>query len=426
MTFTPTSALPEVPDPYAVPLETLDVSDPRLFATSSWQPFFKRMRTEDPVHYLKESPFGPFWSITRFEDIKFVDMNHELFSSEPFIVIGDPGEDLPVDMFIAMDPPKHDVQRNAVQPVVAPKNLAEMESLIRERIALILDSLPTNEVIDWVPAVSVELTSMTLATIFDFPLEDRAKLPYWSDLAAGTEEISGGKADPQERLQAMQDMAATFGGLWQDKVARLEAGEELGFDLISLLVKDPQTRDMVTRPMEFMGNLMLLIVGGNDTTRNSISASVLGFHRFPAEFTKLKANPGLIPSMVSEVIRWQTPLSHMRRIATQDVELNGKTIRKGDKVVMWYASGNRDEEVIERPDEIIIDRPRVRQHLSFGFGIHRCMGNRLGEMQLRLVWEEILKRFERIEVVGEPERLRSNFVNGITSLPVRIIPKAAS
>ncbi len=425
MSFTPTSALPEIPDPYSVPLDTIDVSDPRLFATQTWHRFAKRIREEDPVHFLRESPFGPFWSITRFEDIKFVDSNHELFSSEPFIVIGDPGEDLPLDMFIAMDPPKHDVQRNAVQPVVAPKNLAEMEGLIRQRIADILDSLPTGEVIDWVSAVSVELTSMTLATILDFPLEDRAKLPYWSDLAAGTEEISGGNVDPQERIEALQEMAATFGALWQDKVARLEAGEELGFDLISLLVKDPETRDMVTRPTEFMGNLLLLIVGGNDTTRNSISASVLGFNKFPEEFAKLKANPKLIPSMVSEVIRWQTPLSHMRRIATQDVELNGKTIRKGDKVVMWYASGNRDEEVIERPNELIIDRPKVRQHLSFGFGIHRCMGNRLGEMQLRLVWEEILKRFDKIEVVGEDQRLHSNFVNGITSLPVRILPKVS-
>ncbi len=425
MSFTPTSALPEIPDPYSVPLDTIDVSDPRLFATQTWHRFAKRIREEDPVHFLRESPFGPFWSITRFEDIKFVDSNHELFSSEPFIVIGDPGEDLPLDMFIAMDPPKHDVQRNAVQPVVAPKNLAEMEGLIRQRIADILDGLPTGEVIDWVSAVSVELTSMTLATILDFPLEDRAKLPYWSDLAAGTEEISGGNVDPQERIEALQEMAATFGALWQDKVARLEAGEELGFDLISLLVKDPETRDMVTRPTEFMGNLLLLIVGGNDTTRNSISASVLGFNKFPEEFAKLKANPKLIPSMVSEVIRWQTPLSHMRRIATQDVELNGKTIRKGDKVVMWYASGNRDEEVIERPNELIIDRPKVRQHLSFGFGIHRCMGNRLGEMQLRLVWEEILKRFDKIEVVGEDQRLHSNFVNGITSLPVRILPKVS-
>jgi len=426
MSFTPTSALPEIVDPYQVPLDTLDVSDPRLFAANNWQPYFKRLREEDPVHYLKESPFGPFWSITRFEDIKFVDTNHELFSSEPFIVIGDPGEDLPLELFIAMDPPKHDIQRNAAQPVVAPKNLAQLEAVIRERIAAILDGLPVNEEIDWVSSVSVELTSMTLATILDFPQEDRAKLPYWSDLAAGTEEISGGNVDPQERIAALTEMVTIFSGMWADKAARLEAGEELGFDLISLMVKDPQTRDMVTRPTELMGNLLLLIVGGNDTTRNSISASVLAFKQFPEEFTKLKANPKLIPNMVSEVIRWQTPLSHMRRIATQDVELNGKTIRKGDKVVMWYASGNRDESVIENADQVIVDRAKARQHLSFGFGIHRCMGNRLGEMQLRLVWEEILKRFERIEVLGEPERLHSNFVNGITALSVRIIPKTVS
>ena len=351
-----------------------------------------------------------------------MDTHHELFSSEPVIVIGDVTEDLPVEMFIAMDPPKHDQQRKAVQPVVAPANLAEMEGLIRQRVISILDSLPVGEVFDWVPKVSIELTTQMLATLFNFPFAERSKLTYWSDLATGAPEIAGGNADPEERFEGLQDCLHTFNQIWQERLDRTAAGEPAGFDLISLLQTSEDTIDLPTRPMEFLGNLILLIVGGNDTTRNSISGGVLALNQFPAEFDKLRANHGLIPGMVSEIIRWQTPLAHMRRIATQDVELGGQTIREGDKVVMWYLSGNRDERMIEKPDDFIIDRDKIRHHLSFGFGIHRCMGNRLGEMQLRILWEEIVQRFSNIEVVGEPVRVHSNFVRGYESLPVRLTP----
>ncbi len=183
------------------------------------------------------------------------------------------------------------------------------------------------------------------------------------------------------------------------------------------------TKNMVDTPLEFLGNLVLLIVGGNDTTRNSMTGGVDALNEFPKEFIKLKNDPSLIPNMVSEIIRWQTPLAHMRRIATEDVELNGKTIKKGDKVVMWYVSGNRDEREIEQPNQFIIDRKNARKHLSFGFGIHRCMGNRLAEMQLRILWEEILKRFDNIEVVGDPKYVQSNFVKGYTQLIVKLTAK---
>ncbi|MFT7405100.1 cytochrome P450 [Zhongshania sp.] len=409
-------------DPYSLPLESIDLSDPSLYSQNRWQDYFRRVRDEDPVHYQKNSPFGPFWSITRFEDIVAVDTNHQDFSSEPFIMIGEPDETIPVANFISMDPPKHDQQRAAVQAVVAPRNLAAMEGLIRERIGTILDNLPLDESFDWVSSVSMELTSQMLATIFDFPYEDRHKLAYWSDMATGAPELSGGTASQEERFAALHDMVNTFGALWEQKSASRKAGNPVGFDLISLMESNEDTRDMMSRPEEFMGNLALLIVGGNDTTRNSISGSVLAMNKFPEEFAKLRSNPKLIPSMVSEIIRWQTPLSHMRRIATRDVELGGKLIKKGDKVVMWYISGNRDERVIENPDHVIIDRANARHHLSFGFGIHRCMGNRLGEMQLRVTWEEILKRFDDIKVVEEPERVHSNFVFGYTSMHVKLSP----
>jgi cytochrome P450 len=206
--------------------------------------------------------------------------------------------------------------------------------------------------------------------------------------------------------------------LWRQRV-----GKEDGNDLISMLANSESTKDMVNRPMEYLGNLILLIVGGNDTTRNSISGGVLALNQNPDQYDKLKANPGLITTMVPEIIRWQTPLAHMRRRARVDTVLGGQQIKAGDKVVMWYVSGNRDEEAIEKPYDFIIDRAKPRQHLAFGFGIHRCMGNRLAEMQLRVIWEEIMKRFETVEVVGEPVRILSSFVKGYSDLPVKLHAK---
>jgi cytochrome P450 len=406
----------DMPDPSTVPLDQVDFSDPLLLKNDTWHDYFRRLRDESPVHYQADSPFGPFWSITRFEDIVAVDSNFQDFSSEPTIIIGEVGDDLPAEMFIAMDPPKHDVQRRAVQGVVAPKNLAEMESLIRTRVCAILDGLPVGETFNWVDEVSINLTTQMLATLFGFPFEQRHKLTYWSDIAAAAPGMTGGEMDPQERLAGLLECLETFTAIWHDR----KANPTDSFDLISMLQRDPNTADMIDRPMEYMGNLILLIVGGNDTTRNSATGGVLALNQFPAEYDKLRANPALIPSMVSEIIRWQTPLAHMRRRATRDIEFNGQQIKKDDKVVMWYMSGNRDERSIADPDQFIIDRENPRHHISFGFGVHRCMGNRLAEMQLRILWEEIMQRFSHVEVMGEPTRVHSNFVKGYETLPVRV------
>lgn len=404
-----------IPDPYSLPLDTLDPSKGYLFKNNLHLDYFARLRKEDPVHYVESKEFGPYWSITRFQDIMYVDSHHDEFSSEPTIVIGDPGMDFIPPQFIAMDPPKHDVQRAAVSPAVAPRQLAEWESLIRGRIQEVLDGLPVGESFDWVDKVSVELTSRMLATLFDIPQEDRRKLIYWSDAATASAAVGMSGMSPEQRMADLQECLAYFTEVWNQRV-----NAPPSMDFISLLAHNPDTRDM--DPVEYLGNLLLLIVGGNDTTRNSMSGGVYALNKFPEQFARLKADHSLIPNMVSEVIRWQTPLGHMRRTATTDVELGGKTIRKGDKVVMWYVSGNRDETVIDRPDELIIDRPRARHHVSFGFGIHRCMGNRLAEMQLRILWEELLARFAHIELMAEPERVESNFVMGYASMQVRLHP----
>ncbi|WP_374473068.1 cytochrome P450 [Phenylobacterium sp.] len=406
---------------YSMPLSEINPADPELFRTDTMWPYFERLRKEDPVHWA-ESGFedvGGYWSVTKYNDIMAVDTNHEVFSSEPTIVLSDPAEDFTLPMFIAMDQPKHDVQRKTVQPIVSPNNLAYLEPIIRERAAKILDDLPIGEEIDWVDKVSIELTTMTLATLFDFPWEDRRKLTRWSDVATASPE-SGlfSSTDPeiaeQERRAELFECVDYFMRLWNERV-----NAEPKPDLISMLAHGESTRNMDR--MEYLGNLILLIVGGNDTTRNTITGSVLALHQNPDQDRKLREDHGLIPSMVSETIRWQTPLAYMRRTAKRDIELGGKTIRQGDKVAMWYVSGNRDEEVIDRPNDYWIERPRVRQHLSFGFGIHRCVGNRLAELQLKIIWEEILKRFPRLEVVGPPKHVLSSFVKGYEHLPV-VIP----
>jgi cytochrome P450 len=414
-----------IPDVATLKLEDIDMSNPFLYRQHQWQSYFKRLRDERPVHYQKSSPFGAFWSITRYDDIVFVDKSHELFSADPVIVIGKPPAGLDVEMFIAMDPPKHDVQRQAVQGVVAPKNLKEMEGLIRSRVQEILDDLPLDTPFDWVERVSKEITARMLATLLDFPYEQRHKLVYWSDTLAGSAEATGGEISDNDVLfNAAADMAKQFAALWHAKAAQQAAGEPMGFDLISLMLSNDDTKDLIHRPMEFLGNLALLIVGGNDTTRNSMTGGVYALNLFPEQFVKLKNQPSLIPNMVSEIIRWQTPLAYMRRIAKQDIEMHGQTIRKGDKILMWYASGNRDERVIEQPDAFLIDRKGARNHLSFGFGVHRCMGNRLAEMQLRILWEELLLRFDNIEVLGEPELVQSNFVRGYAKMMVKLTAKA--
>ena len=406
-------------DAYSTPIEQIDVSNPHLYQDDTWRPWFERLRREDPVHWQEGGMYGAFWSVTRYREIMAVDTNHKAFSSDALmgcIVLRDLPLDLRRPSFISMDPPKHDEQRKIVAPIVAPMNLARLSSNIRERVGRILDNLPRDETFDWVERVSVELTTQMLATLFDFPFEERTKLTYWSNVAsvntrAGTEVDSEAK-----RNEILDQAVACFTELWHQR-----AKQPPRPDLISMLAHGEATRDLPSRPHEFMGNLLLLIVGGNDTTRNSISGGLLALNQYPDQFRKLRENPALVTSMVPEIIRWQSPVIHMRRTALEDTDVGGKTVRKGDKVAMWYLSGNRDEDAIEQPDEFIIDRARPRQHLSFGFGIHRCVGNRLAEMQLTILWEEILKRdFPAIEIVGEPTRGYSNILRSINSLPVRI------
>ena len=402
-------------------LADVNPANPKLFSEERILPLFEQMRAEQPVHYCKDSAYGPFWSVTRHADIMAVDKNHQEFSSDAIFggimidddIVGDPDGDFFVKSFITMDPPEHGPQRKAVSKIAAPTSLSSFEGLIRERTQGLLDTLPVGEEFDWVESVSVELTTMMLATLFDFPFEDRHKLTRWSDVTTA-EADSPIVGSQEQRISELMECLAYFKRLKQER-----KDGPANFDLVTMLAQDSVTADQPDT--HFLGNLMLLIVGGNDTTRNTMSASINAFHKFPEQLDILKARPELLDNMISEVVRWQTPLSHMRRTAMVDTHIGDQRIKKGDKVVMWYYSGNRDESVFDNSDELDITRQNSRNSLSFGFGLHRCLGMRLAEMQMRVLWQEILKRWQRIEIVGEVKRVESNFVNGYSKMPVRII-----
>ena len=402
-------------DAWNKPLEDFDVSDPDLYQSDTWYPYFERLRREAPIHYCRDSLYGPYWSVVKYKDVMAVEVNHQIYSNESGgIQIEDQPKGMQRPSFIRMDPPKHDEQRKVASPIVAPGNLMNMEGLIRQRTCQVLDSLPRGETFDWVQHVSINLTTMMLATLFDFPFEERAKLTYWSDVAICNVRAPDSPVHSEaERLAELKKMAEYMLALFEERKKQPPK-----FDLLSMLAHGETTRDMPL--MEFIGNLALLIVGGNDTTRNSMTGGLMALNQFPDEYRKLMANPGLAESAVSEIIRYVTPVIHMRRTALRDTELAGQSIKAGDKVVIWYVSANRDEDAIADPNRLIIDRARPRQHVSFGFGIHRCVGNRLAELQLKILWEEILKRFPMIEVVEQPKRIYSNFIHGFSSMPVRI------
>ena len=401
------------------PIDPLDVSRAELYATDSWHEPFRQLRANSPIHYVPHSKFGPYWSVSTYKPIVHIEALPKIFSSSweygGITIAFDPktlieGE-VRMPMFIAMDPPVHNGQRRTVAPAFGPSEVAAMKAEVQQRTAAVLDSLPMGESFDWVEKVSIELTTGMLARLFDFPWEERHKLTYWSDVGGDVELIHepGGM---QRRNAALMEMGAAFAQLWQQKAANP------GTDLISIMLQSDAMREMSQE--EFLGNLILLIVGGNDTTRNSMSGFVYGLDQYPDERAKLEADPSLIPNAVSELIRWQTPLAHMRRTVMEDTEVDGVAMKKGDKVVLWYISANRDESVFDDGDAIKLDRPNARRHLAFGYGIHRCVGARVAELQLSVLLEEMAKRRLRVNVMAEPERVAASFVHGYKKLMVSL------
>lgn len=404
-----------------------DVSRSDIYFEDRWQPIFAEMRKAGQLHWIPESPFGPYWAVVGHKAIQHIEALPETFSSswehggitilnrlteEEAAAAGiDAPRELP--MFIAMDRPQHTGQRRTVAPKFTPSAMTDMEAEIRARTGEVLDRLPRGEVFDWVDTVSIELTTGMLAILFGFPWEDRRLLTFWSDWSGDTELATVRELD-EMRWGILQEMAAYFQSLWIERTMDKEPGN----DLISMMIHSDAMNQM--RPEEFMGNLVLLIVGGNDTTRNTMSGIIHSLDKFPDQRKLYEERPELIPNAVQEILRMQVPLAHMRRTCTEDTEVFGQTIKKGDKVVLWYISANRDEEVFDNADKLDITRENARRHLAFGYGIHRCVGARLAELQLRVLLEEMHKRRMRVHVAGDVERVRANFVHGFRKLEVEI------
>ena len=395
-------------------LATLDVSRTERFREHAHWPLFARLRREEPVHFCSGSAHGAYWSVTRYDDIVSVERNHRQFSSQGNVIIGDVPVEFDAPAFATSDPPVHTRERKAVLPAMSPKRLVTLESDVRDSIGAVLDGLPRNEIFDWDARVSVELTTQMVSRLFDFPWADRKLLAYWSEVLVTSPQPGAIVTTWAEREAILAQYRDRIMDLWRRRAAESEAR-----DIISVLARNPDTADMTDDPAHLIGTITLL-AGANEAARGALSGSVVAFDRFPAEWEKLRADPALVDNAASEIVRWQTPISHMRRTATEDVELRGKHIRKGERVVMWYCSGNRDEDYFEEGDSFRIERANAKIHLAYGFGIHRCLGSHVAEMQIRILWEEILKRFERIEVAGEPKRKASNFSAGFDALPVRI------
>lgn len=393
---------------------SINLASLNLFEDHGHHAIFKQLRSDEPVYLQSGHPVhGDFWNLTRYDDIQFADSHPELFSSQGSVVLEDQDENFPLPMFIAMDRPKHTEYRSTFAPAFTSKAISELEPLIRLRTRRVIESLPINTPFDWVEQVSIELTSQMLATLFNFPLDDRKKLIRWSNVATATQENNEIVRDQIQRQAELMECLQTF-----QQLKEQAKGQPKGLDLLSLFVHSGKEITML--PSLLLGNILLLLVAGNDTTRNSMTGSVAAINEYPDQFALLKRNPELLESFVNETIRWQTPLAYMRRTALTDIEMQNKKIRAGDKVLMWYASGNCDEAFIDNGEKFDItrDKSTLQKHLSFGFGIHRCIGKRLGELQLRILWEELLAHVKEIEAVEKPNWIKSNFVKGYSKLNV--------
>lgn len=405
-------------------VEDIDLKNPDIYEAGLPLEAFARLRREDPVHWNPESDGAGFWAVTRHADICEVSRQPLLFSSayengghrifnENEVGLTNAGESGMGIPLISRDPPTHTQYRKVVMPALSPVKIEGIEDRIRARAERLIDAIPLGEQVDLVQALSAPLPLMTLAELLGVPGDMWTDLYHWTNAFVGED-------DPEFRQspEAMQETLGEFFGfiteLYEQRVA------EPGGDIATLLAHAEIDGERVPFA-EFAANMVLALVGGNETTRNSISHSVRAFSDNPGEWDKLRSNRELLKSAPSEMVRYASPVLHMRRTATENTEVAGRRIAKGDKVVMWYLSGNRDDTVYDDPDRFDIERA-PRNHVGFGSGQHVCVGSRLAEMQLRVAFGMLADRVSHFELVSEPRRFRSNFINGLKNLDVILHP----
>jgi cytochrome P450 len=397
-------------------INPIDVSDAALYTEDTWRAPFAKLRADMPISWCPESPYGGYWSVASYDLIQKVELDPTTFSSSwenGNIVIADPPPQSNLQNFIALDPPLHTEQRKVIAPAFSPSQMAEREKQVRVRTRELFDSLPVGETFDWVEQVSIPLTMGMLCILFDFPWEERHDLKRWSDYASNVSPETATEEYRAVWMQEMMGMLARFTTVLEERKAMPPTD-----DLLSRMIHSEAMGNM--SPMEKLSNIALLIVAGNDTTRNSMSGFVEAINLYPDQLERLRADRSLIPNATQEIIRWQSPVTHMRRTCMADTELGGQMIRKGEKVIMWYISGNRDEAVFADAERFDVGRDNARRHVAFGHGIHRCVGARLAEIQLGALIEEFVDRGWRVEMEGKPTRLPTPFLHGFSAMPVRV------
>lgn len=401
-----------------------DLKDPGLYEASMPHEVFRRLRAEAPVYWNPEADGAGFWALTRFEHIAEVSRQPLLFSSahengghrifnENEVSVANSGDAGVGTPFISLDPPRHLQYRSLIGPGLTAARLADMEARIRARSVALLDAMPAAGEADIVEALAAPLPLLTLIELMDVGPEMLEPLFRWTNAFVG-EDDPDFRTSPEEMGRVMGEFIGWCQALYDDRRARP------GGDLASLLaaaVVDGEPMSFA----DFLGNMILVLVGGNETTRNSISHSIVSFAAAPDQWAALGADRGRLKTAVREMVRHACPVMHMRRTATADTEVGGVRIRKGDKVVMWYASANRDEAAFADPDRFDMGRGEIR-HLGFGAGQHVCVGQRLAELQLRVVFDLLLDRYAGFELLASPRRFRSNFINGLKDVRVRLEP----
>lgn len=401
-----------------------DLKDPGLYEAGVPWEAFKTLRKEDPVHWNPESDGAGFWAVTRHADIVEVSRQPLLFSSayengghrifnENEVGLTGAGDTAIGIPFISRDPPIHTRYRKFVMPALAPGRLGDIEARIRDRVRLLVDEIPMGQTVNLVPALSAPLPLMTLAELLGVSINLWPKLYDWTNAFVGED-------DPEFR-QSPEAMGATLGEFFEfaQELFQARRAEPTG-DIASLLANAEIDGEPVPF-RDFVANLILVLVGGNETTRNSLSHTVAALSANPDQWDAIRADRDVLKTAAPEMVRFASPVMHMRRTAMEDTTVGGRPVRKGDKVVLWYISANRDEEVFPDADKFLVDR-KGAQHVGFGAGQHVCVGSRLAEMQLRIAFDLLADRVRSFEVQAPPRRFRSNFINGLKNLDVIMRP----
>lgn len=404
--------------------EDIDLKDPSVYERGVPWEDFARLRRDDPVHWNPESDGAGFWALTRHADIVEVSRQPDLFSSafehgghrifnENEVGLTNAGDSQVGIPFISRDPPDHTQYRKFVMPALSPVRLEGIEERIRGRVETLVDQLPLGEAFDLVPALSAPLPLMTLAELLGVSPDLWPRLYDWTNAFVGEDDPEF-RQSPEAMAETMQEFLGFVQGLYEERSANPSQ------DIASLLANAEIDGEKI--PLgEFVANMILVLVGGNETTRNSLSHTVRSFSDNPDQWQMVREDAAILKRGTAEMVRHASPVMHMRRTALRDTEIGSQKIRRGDKVVLWYISGNRDEEVYDDANRFDLDR-KARNHVGFGSGQHVCVGSRLAEMQLRVAFETLSKRVKRFEVVSEPRRFRSNFINGLKNLDVILHP----